>query len=171
MDTIYSYRNKYMYFIVSRAGENPSSWLYCSGISMSRFLPITRGRHGLASNPSMRGLQLTDLQLCSQLNESGASSASLKGNPCDVLVPKEGDWYRQLRLISGIEEVAVRSLVNVCPLTLVGSIFQACRVADFSLPSATPPAEEFERFLDEVTTVYSRQAGWPTTASAKGFRK
>jgi hypothetical protein len=138
---------------------------------MSQFLPITRGRHGLASNPAMRGLQLIDFHLSSACKDNGAHTAIVKGNPCDVYVPKEGDWYRQLLFIDDADEKLVKELVSHCPLKLAGSIFQACMVADFTLPAVTPPADEFERFLAAVCTEYSKQAGWPTTASVKGFRK
>lgn len=160
-----------MYFLLCPRPEGAMSWLYCSGVSSSRFLPITRGRHGLASNPAMRGLQLTDLHLRKECNDHGARTSSVKGNPCDVHVPKGGDWYRQLLFIDDASAEVVEKLVSQCPVTLVGSIFQACMVSDYSVPAVTPPAEEFERFLEDVCAVYSRQAGWPTTASAKGFRK
>jgi hypothetical protein len=171
MDNFFTYGNRFMYFIFNRDESSPSSWLYCSGVSLSLFLPITRGRHGLASNPAMRGLQLVDLNLRKELNDRGSHTASVKGNPCDPHVPKDGEWYRQLMLISDADEQVVKELVGMRPLKLVSSIFQACLVSDAVLPAVTPPADEFERFLAAVCEEYSKQSGWATTASVKGFRK
>ena len=171
MDSLYVYSNKFMYFIFGKDEANPAQWLYCSGVSTPRFLPITRGRHGLASNPAMRGLQITDLNLITQLNDRGGIAASVKGNPCDAHVPKVGDWYRQLLSINNVDEQVLKEVVDQCPLRLVSSIFKACMVADVVLPAVAPSAEEFEQFLAAVCEEYSKQAGWPTTASVKGFRK
>lgn len=167
----YSWVNNYMYFIVSDDETDAGAWLYCSGISLPRFLPVTRGRHGLASNPAMRGLQLTDLNLRSQLHDCGALTESVKGNPCDGCVPKNGDWYRQLLRFRRVNEQTVKELVMQCPAYLVGSIFQACMIRDIPLPDTKSSAADVERFLDEVCEEYRRQSGWPVSASAKGFRK
>ncbi len=164
----FEYVNRFMYFIVR---ETESAWLYCSGVSMPQFLPITRGRHGLASNPAMRGLQLSDLHLRQQLHENGAQTSNVKGNPCDIHVPKSGDWYRQLLFIDDAGEELVRKLAAACPERLVGSIFSACLVPD-SIPLAAKfSAAEMESFLLDVCEEYRKQSGWPTTGSAKGFRK
>ncbi|MGO9378356.1 MAG: hypothetical protein ACLP29_07360 [Dissulfurispiraceae bacterium] len=171
MDSRYVYSNKFMYFIFGRDESNTSSWLYCSGVSMPQFLPITRGRHGLASNPAMRGLQITDLNLRKELHDRGAYTASVKENPCSQHVPKEGDWYRQLLSISNADEQVVKELVRQCPQKLVSSIFQACLVTDAVLPEVAQSAVEFESFLAAVCKEYSKQSGWATTASIKGFRK
>ena len=171
MESQYVYSNKFMYFIFRRDESNPVTWLYCSGVSMPQFLPITRGRHGLASNPAMRGLQITDLNLRRELLDRGASTASVKGNPCGPHVPQKGDWYRQLLFINHTDEQVVKELVGHCPLRLVGSIFQACMVTDVVIPAVAPSAAEFESFLAAVCEKYSTQSGWATTASAKGFRK
>ena len=171
MSDFFRYSNKFMYFILNRDESDERSWLYCSGVSMSRFLPVTRGRHGLASNPAMRGLQIVDLQLRKELIDHGARTEAVKGNPCDAVVPKEGDWYRQLLLIRDTDGQIVKELLGRCPLGLVNSVFKACRISDVELPETVPPASELESLLAEVCERYSKQSGWPTTASAKGFRK
>ena len=171
MDSQYVYSNKFMYFIFCKDESDPATWLYCSGVSMPQFLPITRGRHGLASNPAMRGLQITDLNLRKELRDRGARTASVKGNPCGPHVPQGGDWYRQLLFISDADEQVVKELVGHCPLRLVGSIFQACMISDVIMPAIEPSAAEFESFIASVCEKYSKQSGWATTSSAKGFRK
>ncbi|HSW62926.1 MAG TPA: hypothetical protein VLH56_06430 [Dissulfurispiraceae bacterium] len=168
----FEYINKFMYFIVSTADEGPDgSWLYCSGVSMSQFVSITRGRHGLASNPAMRGLQLNDLHMRRQLHENGAQTKNVKGNPCDLLVPKTGDWYRQLLFIDNATEELVREVAAARPAELVRSIFSACMVQDSIPPSASFSSVEMEDFLAALCDEYSKQAGWPTCASVRGFRK
>ncbi len=170
MENLYAYSNKFMYFIFCKDETDPASLLYCSGVSMSQFLPITKGRHGLASNPAMRGLQITDLNLQKELHDRGARTAGVKGNPCDQQVPKGGDWYRQLLFINGADVKVVKELGSQCPLHLVQSVFKACMITDIELPVAAS-AEEFEKFLSAICEEYRKQSGWPTTASAKGFRK
>ena len=164
----FEYINRFMYFILSSADD---AWLYCSGVSMSQFLPLTRGRHGLASNPAMRGLQLNDLHMRQQLHENGAQTSNVKGNPCDIIVPKTGDWYRQLLIIQGANEVVVRRLAAEGPKRLVRSIFSACMIPTLVPPAPSGSAAEMEAFLTGICAEYSNQAGWPTTGSAKGFRK
>jgi hypothetical protein len=171
MDSPYVYSNRFMYFIFGKNESDPTQWLYCSGVATPQFLPITRGRHGLASNPAMRGLQITDLDLVRQLIDRGATTASVKGNPCDKHVPKTGDWYRQLLSVKNADEHVMSEVVGQCPLRLVSSIFKACMVSDIALPEVAPSAEEFEKFLAAACEQYSKQAGWATTASVKGFRK
>ncbi len=171
MADLLRYNNKFMYFILSRDESSADSWLYCSGVSMSQFLPITRGRHGLASNPAMRGLQIVDMNLSRDLTDRGAKISAVKGNPCDPLVPKTGDWYRQFLLIGNADGDMVSELAGRGPLELVKSIFKACMISDIAIPDAVPSAEEFEAFLSDVCEKYSKQSGWPVSASAKGFRK
>ncbi|HTZ18673.1 MAG TPA: hypothetical protein VMB78_09585 [Dissulfurispiraceae bacterium] len=171
MTDIFRYKNRFMYFILGRDGAVDRSWLYCSGVSMSQFLPITRGRHGLASNPAMRGLQIADMNLSRDLRDNGAQIATVKGNPCDPLVPKGGDWYRQMLLISNADEQIVKELVGRGPLELIGSVFKACMISDAVPPEAAQQPDKFEALLAGICEKYSTQAGWPTTASAKGFRK
>lgn len=161
----FEYVNKFMYFILNEA---EGSWLYCSGVSMPQFLQITRGRHGLASNPAMRGLQLSDLQLRQALHEKGARTSNVKGNPCDVLVPKNGDWYRQLLFIENAAENIVQQVAEAGPGRLVRSIFSACLVQDEIPPSAFISSGAMENFLAGICEEYSKQSGWPTTGSAKG---
>jgi len=171
MSALFKYENKFMYFILSRDESVNGAWLYCSGVSMPGFLPITRGRHGLASNPAMRGLQIADLHLRNELHNRGGHAASVKGNPCAPYAPKEGDWYRQLLLISDIDEQTVKEIVGRGPLELVRSIFQACMVPDEIPAEIAGNADEFEALLSGICEKYSGQKGWPVTASAKGFRK
>ncbi len=171
MSDLFSYANKFMYFILSSDPGGTGSWLYCSGVSMSQFLPMTRGRHGLASNPAMRGLQIVDMNLCRDLNDCGAKISTVKGNPCDPLVPRIGDWYRQLLLIGDADGQMLKELVSRKPIELVRSVFKACMIVDIVLPEAAPQADDFEAFLSDVCDKYSKQSGWPVTASARGFRK
>lgn len=171
MYNCYVYSNKFMYFIFGKCDSNSSSWLYCSGVSMPEFLPISRGRHGLASNPAMRGLQLTDINLQKELRDRGVQTSRVKGNPCGQHVPQGGNWYRQLLSINNADELVVKESVDRCPLNLVKSIFQSCLVTDVVLPAGSPSADELERFLVAVCEKYNKQAGWAVKASVKEFRK
>jgi hypothetical protein len=55
----YDYINGFMYFVIRPdKSRGDGTFIYCSGVNLFRFLLITKGRHGLGSNPAMRGLQL-----------------------------------------------------------------------------------------------------------------
>jgi len=55
------YINDFLYFVIRPDKSKGAGILrYCSGVNVSLFSPITKGRHGMGANPSMRGLQLVN---------------------------------------------------------------------------------------------------------------
>ena len=51
MNRAHEYINDFLYFVLrSDEKRGPNTLLYCSGVNVSRFSPITKGRHGIGSN-------------------------------------------------------------------------------------------------------------------------
>lgn len=59
----YKFVNDFFYVVI-RADESRGrgAMICCSGVNLDRFATLTRGRHGLAVSPSMRGPQTTRKQ-------------------------------------------------------------------------------------------------------------
>ena len=71
------YINDYLYFVfLPYESKRDNTMLYCSGVNLHRFLPITKGRHRPLANPARRGLQLANLGVRALALESGFNPQS-----------------------------------------------------------------------------------------------
>ena len=76
----YEYKNDYLFFVLTPDTERGrGALIYCSGVNVDRFLPITRGRHRPMSNPAVRGLQLVNLGVRALVLSYGATPKSVRG--------------------------------------------------------------------------------------------
>ena len=118
----YEYINDFIYFTVrpDKRGDK-DVLLYCSGINLDRFLPMTKGRLGLGSNPVLSGLKLVKFDLCTLALSRGAIPHDHCGHSdCFGIAPKKGAWYSEALLIENpaglqpddIISFAVRSMVK-----------------------------------------------------------
>ncbi len=61
IDKSYEYKNDFLYFVIRpEESRGETILIYCSGVNVSLFYPVTKGRHGRGSHPAMRGLQLVN---------------------------------------------------------------------------------------------------------------
>src|SRR5208337_5090388 len=76
----HSYINDFLFFVIKPdQSRSDGSYIYCSGADLFRFLPITKGRHGQASNPAMRGLQLANMGVRDLALSNGVTIKPAKG--------------------------------------------------------------------------------------------
>ena len=70
----HEYKNDYFYVVVRpEKKQDKDVLIYCSGINVTRFLPMMQGRLGLGSNPIVSGLQLVKYDLCTLAHSKGAT--------------------------------------------------------------------------------------------------
>lgn len=97
----HEYINDFIYFTVrqDRRGDK-DVLIYCSGINLDRFLPMTRGRLGLGSNPILSGLKLVKYDLCTLAISNGATPRDHCGHSdCFGIAPTKEAWYSEALLI------------------------------------------------------------------------
>lgn len=97
----YEYINDFIYFTVrtGRRGDK-DVLIYCSGINLDRFLPMTKGRLGLGSNPILSGLKLVKYDLCTMAISNGATPHDhCRHSDCFGIAPTNEAWYSEALLI------------------------------------------------------------------------
>ena len=152
----YKFVNDFFYFVV-RPDESRgrSSLICCSGVSLDRFAPLTRGRHGLAVSPSMRGLQNTRNAISSLALSKGARPRFIRGKDCTGIAPPQESWYTDLMLIEDAPESFPDEIIRCGVTGLVGSIFRACRIP-FEFTDPIPAPDELQRLLEEQCRIHAR---------------
>ncbi len=152
MSAICEYVNDYLYFVVQPAKDG-DALLYCSGVNIDRFSPITKGRHGIGSNPAMRGLQLVNLAVRDLVLSEGATPRRIKGNDCKGIAPTGDTWYTEFLLIEKAPELLPVKILPSCVLILLKKIFKASML-EVALPETPPGPDELQGFLDDLCGKY-----------------
>lgn len=150
----YEYMNDFLYFVI-RPDESrgKGALIYCSGVNIVRFSPITKGRHGIGSNPSLRGLQLVNLGVRALALTRGATPKALRGNDCAGIAPTKDTWYTELLLIENASESFPGEIINYCVINLLKKIFKACML-EVHLPEKLPAPGELQDFLEPLCRKY-----------------
>src|SRR5208337_277925 len=113
----YAYINDFLFFVINpdqKMGDG--SYIYCSGADLFRFLPITKGRHGLASTPAMRELQLVKIGVREMALTREPTIKPVSGD-CAGIAHTSGGWYSERLLIENApasfpEEVITYGVIN-----------------------------------------------------------
>jgi hypothetical protein len=144
-------------FVVMRRAENRDrgAWTCCSGVNIDRFAPLTKGRHGLSSNPAIRGLQIVKLEIKSLALSKGASPKTIRGNDCAGIAPTRDTWYTEILLIEDAAESLPDEIMNYSVMRLLESIFKACML-ELQLPESLPRPDELQELLESQCRKYSR---------------
>lgn len=152
----HKYINEFLYFVISPdKSRGDGALIYCSGVNVSRFSPITRGRHGIGSNPATRGLQLVNLGVRNLALSKGATPRALRGNDCAGIVPTEDTWFTELLLIENASESFPDEMINYCVTNLLKKIFRACML-EVQLPEKLQTPDELQDFLEPLCRKYGR---------------
>jgi len=152
----HAYINDFLYFVVRPdEGRGKASLLCCSGVNLERFAPITKGRHGLSSSPTIRGLQIVRLGLSALALSKGATPKTFRGKECAGLAPTTETWYVDVLLIENAPESFPAEIINYGVLKLLDSIFRACRL-ELILPDKLPEPVALQKFIEEQCRKYGR---------------
>ncbi len=144
----YEYKNDFLYFVI-RPGKDRSrdQLIYCSGVNISLFSAITSGRHGIASNPAMRGLQLVNLDVRDLILSRGATPKTLRGNDCSSITPARDTWYTELLSIQNAPVSLPDEIIDFGVISLLKKIYTASR-RELHLPADMPGPQDLQSFLE-----------------------
>jgi hypothetical protein len=149
----HEYINDFLYFVVRK--EN-STLVYCSGVNIFGFLPITKGRHGLGSNPALRGLQLVNLGIRDMGLSKGWKVAKIKENVCMGIAPTDEAWYTERLSIENAGEAAPQEIITYGAINLLKKIGKACMLQD-NIPDELLKPEELQKFIETLCIKYGKQ--------------
>ncbi len=150
----YEYINDFLFFILkpdSSRGRN--TYLYCSGINIDRFLPITKGRHRPMSNPAIRGLQLVNLGVRALALANGATPKALPENKCSGIVPSKDSWSMERLLIENMPESLPEEIISYCVINLLKKIDKAI-ILGATLPDKLLDPDELQLFIEAMCIKY-----------------
>jgi hypothetical protein len=162
----FEYKNDYFYIIIRQTPElGPKSFIYCCGISMSRFDPICWGKAGICSNPAFKGLQQLRADVSSLALDMGKRTKSAESFPCGSISPPVGDgWYRETPLvIEQASPVDIKKILEFSARDLVKTVLTVCS-PDAKVPAKLPTASEMQKFLDKLNVKNFREAAPPPIA-------
>lgn len=138
----HEYKNDYFYFIVRpEMREEKEVLIYCSGINVTRFMPMLQGRLGLGSNPVISGLQLVKYDICTLAHSKGAVPKEHHCNiGCAGNVPTRESWYTEPLLIENSGILTPEEIVGFAVKGIVKKI-NAASLSPHKLSDDLLPAE------------------------------
>ncbi len=144
-----------MYFVIRPdKSRGKDALIYCSGVDLFRFLPITKGRHRPMSNPAMRGLRLINRDLRALALSNGATPKSIQGNDCAGIVPPKDGWYRDMLLIENAPDSLPDEIINYCVVNLLKKIFRAICLVEVALPDKLLEPDELQVLIENLCDQY-----------------
>ncbi len=146
----FEYINDFLYSVIKPdETRGDSTFLFCSGVNISRFIPLTSGKHGQASNPAFRGLQLTNHEVTALARNNGADVKILKAGDCSGLSPTSQAWSTESLLLQNISESFAGQLVIFSVTTLLKKIMSVC-LPDIEPPKEFLPPKELQSFIESL---------------------
>ncbi len=150
----YEYINDFLFFVIKPdQSRDDSSYIYCSGADLFRFLPITKGRHGLDSNPAMRGLQLVNIGVREMARAREVTIKRISGD-CSGIARTSGGWYSERLLIENAPASFPEDVITYGVVNLVKKIIKACTLPDVAPDTMLQP-EELQAFIEGLCTKYA----------------
>lgn len=145
------YINDYLYFVVRADKERgDKSYLYCSGVNSSRFRPLTEKRHGIGSNPAVRGLQLVNHEVRAFALARGAKpNASKSGDCSEIVSPTQDVWVTERMFIENAPPSFPPELINFCVMNLIRKIIRAGMI-QAKAPDALITPGDLQKYLDSL---------------------
>lgn len=118
------YINDFMYFVI-RPVDNEKN-IYCSGVNLTKFAPITKGRHRLGQNPAVKGLQTLNNDIRAMVIENKATPETIKNLFCQRITPLNEDlWYTESFLIHNYSQQLGEKIEKFAPSELLRKMFRA----------------------------------------------
>lgn len=118
------YINDFMYFVIRPVDVNRH--IYCSGVNITKFSPITKGRHRLGQNPVVKGLQTLNNDIRALIINSKATPETVKNLFCQQIKPLKDDlWYTESFLIHNYTSELGEKIKHFAPFELLRKMFRA----------------------------------------------
>ncbi len=138
------YINDFMYFVIKPL--EGKKHIYCSGVNLTKFSPITKGRHRLGQNPAVKGLQTLNNDIRAILIENNATPETIKNLSCLQFKPlKEDLWYTESFLIHNYTEELSKKISEFAPKELLKKMFRAMLLNEPLTGSLSP--KDMEKYL------------------------
>lgn len=148
------YRNDFLYFaLFPDTSGAEQTVIYCSGVSTTRFLPITKGRHRLGLNPAVKGLQLVNIGVRDLALSHGSTPRTEQGNDCPRFANPAEVWYSERLLIENAPAPLLGEVIQYAVIHILRKIFKAIML-DPDLPEVLLPPEELQALLERLCMQY-----------------
>jgi hypothetical protein len=133
--------------------------VYCSGVNVTRFLPLTTGKHRLGQNPAIKGLQSSNLEARSFALARGVTPRTVRGGDCALLNPRQDDtWYKELILFDNAPESFPSELAAFSVLNFLRIMLPCCRIYD-APPKELPDAARLQAYLESLCAGAAKTPG------------
>jgi len=153
------YINDFLYFVITPDQENNNGDIICSsGVNVTRFTPITKGRHNPMSNPAIRGLQLTQYDIMALAREKGTVAKPKRGYREKGLPPTDERWCSECITIKNPPASFPEELIKHCVIELLNKINLASS-RGAKMPDKLPGPDELQQFLEALCDEYSKEEG------------
>ncbi|MEO0274669.1 MAG: hypothetical protein ABIM18_06310 [candidate division WOR-3 bacterium] len=142
------YVNDFMYFVIRPVDERRH--IFCSGVNLTKFAPITKGRHRLGQNPAVKGLQTLNNDIRALIIENKATPETVKNLSCQHVKPLKDDlWYTESFIIHNYSPEIGEKIKKFAPQELIKKMFRAMMINE-SIPENTS-CTEFEEYLRKLS--------------------
>lgn len=146
------YINDFMFFIIKPVDSERHA--YCSGVNITKFSPITKGRHRLGQNPAVKGLQTLNNNIRAIVIEHKATPEIIKNLFCQQVKPlKDNLWYTESFLIHNYSNELGEKIKRFAPSELLKKMFRAMLI-NFVVPenlSNTEMEEYLYRLANQLS--------------------
>lgn len=144
------------FYIVIKPVDNLKH-IYCSGVNITKFSPITKGRHRMGQNPAVKGLQTLNNDIRAIIIENKATPETVKNLFCQHVKPiKEDLWYTESFLIHNYSEDLGEKIKKFAPQELFKKMFRAMLINE-QIPEIFTP-EDFTQYLyslsEKLSNIY-----------------
>jgi len=145
-----AYVNGYIHLIFRKLGEESENrFVYCAGVNMTRFRPLTWGTHGQFMNPAFRGLQLLRLKfLIPAVQEFGGRVRRPSTTDCGEVPEGEG-WFRETFELLDVPEDFPEQILQNSVRYLIEVILKVARPG-MPPPQAISDPAQLEKELDHL---------------------
>ncbi len=146
----YEYKNAFLAIVIRQAPELGSdAFLFCSGINLSRFGPLSRQGFGICSNPAFKGLQLLRADVSAFVREKGVTPRSGGEKSCGDISPREDGWYRESLVLENVSKGFLRELLRFSVTSLLQRVLPVCRPG-LKLPAFFPDPGKLQAYLEAL---------------------
>lgn len=161
------YRNDFFSIVIREAaGHGPGSYLFWSGINISRFDPLCWGKAGICSNPAFKGLQLLRADVSAFARKRGIVTKNAVLPPSDWTGAQGDGWYREnALLIEGASSEAVQEILEFSVADLVQTVLTAC-FPEVKVPGSLDPVA-MQGFLESLSVPNYKEMAPPPIAKAE----
>ena len=156
----HEYKNDYFYLVFRETPERgPKTFVFCSGINMTRFDPICWGKAGICSNPAFKGLQLLRAEVSTFARKMGKPTKAAEDFPCGSITPPVSTgWFRETPLFIEQATLAdIRKIMTFSVPVLVKFVLTVCS-PETKLPAKVPTPPAMQKFLNELNVKNYREA-------------